>query len=161
MEKSGLAVLTNPDPNLRRVSAPVSVEDLRSPETQAFIDRMEIAMREFDGVGLAAPQVGDARRIIVVLEGERASTYVNPEIVGTSFRTAVGEEGCLSVPGVYGLVKRHRTVKVKALKRDGTPIETEAGGLDAVIFQHEVDHLNGVLFIDKVERFTDGGKGKL
>ena len=161
MTNSGLTVLTNPHPELRRVSAAVTSADLASKETQAFIDQLEIAMREFDGVGIAAPQVGDKRRIIVALIGGRAQTFVNPELVSKSFRTAMGEEGCLSVPGVYGLVKRCRTVKVKALTRDGAPVELDCGGLEAVIFQHEIDHLDGILFIDKVEKFTSAGRSKL
>lgn len=161
MTKSGLTVLTNPNPELRQVSAVVTPEDLASKETQAFIDQLEVAMHEFDGVGIAAPQVGVKKRIIVVHMEDGAKTFVNPEIVSKSFRTITGEEGCLSVPGIYGLVKRSRTAKVKALTRDGKSVEMSVAELPSVIFQHEIDHLNGILFIDKVEKFTTAGQSQL
>jgi len=122
---------------------------------------------------MAAVQVGVVKQIIVMDLGDREVDapapqdepvdeqarrnpryFVNPEIVARSFRTFLFEEGCLSVPGVWGMVKRHRGVKVKALDEIGKEVTVEADGLEAVIFQHEIDHLDGVLFIDRVEKFT-------
>ncbi len=153
MKKSGLTVLTNPHPELRRVSSIVSAKDLASPETQAFIDQLETAMIEYDGVGIAAPQVGVKKRIIIVKMDGHVTAFVNPEIISTSFRTSLSEEGCLSVPGVFGLVKRNRHAKVKTQSRDGKEMILDTKDLTAYVFQHEIDHLNGVLFIDKVEKY--------
>ncbi len=158
-----LTIVTNPDPRLRQRSAEVSREELALPETQAFLDELEEAMHIYDGIGIAAPQVGVSKRIIVVnLEGHGgAQVLVNPEITQRSFRMADGEEGCLSVPGIFGMVRRHRAVKAKALRRDGTEITLDLKDLPAVILQHEIDHLDGILFIDKVTKYTEAGSSKL
>lgn len=149
-----LSILTNPNPLLRRVSAPVTSEDLASKETQAFIDDLEVAMVEHDGVGLASPQVGVAKRIIATNAHGKTQAFINPEIIEKSFRTERSEEGCLSVPGVFGFVKRHKSITVKALTRDGKEVTLKLSDLAAFVFQHEIDHLNGILFIDKVEKYT-------
>lgn len=160
--KTSLHILTNPNPLLRKRSVEVTPEELAQPETQAFLDELEKAMFEYDGVGIAAPQVGVNKRFIVVnAEGNGATVFVNPEILDKSFRTAEGEEGCLSVPGIYGLVKRHKRVKVQALTREGKEVFFDLSGLPAVVWQHEIDHLNGVLFIDKVTKYTEAGTSKL
>lgn len=159
---TSLHILTNPDPRLRQRSEEVTPEELAQPETQAFLDELEKAMFAYDGVGIAAPQVGVFKRCIVVnAEGNGATVYCNPEILEKSFRTAEGEEGCLSVPGVYGLVKRHKRVTVRAVTRDAKVVTLELDGLAAVVWQHEIDHLNGVLFIDKITKYTKAGTSKL
>jgi peptide deformylase len=138
------------DPVLRRKAEPVSevTEELR-----ALIDDMLETMYAEDGVGLAGPQVGRGIRVIVVdphEEGSRALTLVNPQILAASEDVSRREEGCLSVPGLSEVVERWSTVVVEALDRDGRPVRIEADGLLARILQHEIDHLDGILFIDRV-----------
>lgn len=138
------------DPVLRGVAAPLAeVTD----ETRRLIDDMMETMYAADGVGLAAPQVGIEQRVIVIdvqEEGVQPLALVNPEIVVSSTETERGEEGCLSIPGLRDVVERPARVVVTALGRDGAPQRIEADGLLARALQHEVDHLNGVLFIDRV-----------
>lgn len=108
------------------------------------------------GIGLAAPQVGTNKRIIIVQTKNGPTAFINPKIFSTSLFKNSGEEGCLSVPGVWGVVKRFKKVKIKALNRQGEKIIIKADGLESRIFQHEIDHLDGLLFIDKVEKITHG-----
>lgn len=136
------------DPVLRKVSKVVTNFEDR---TQILIDDMIETMNEAKGVGLAAPQVGILKRIVVVDIGEGPIVLVNPEIV-----EAKGEinekEGCLSIPGKEGNVVRPEYVKVKAQDRRGNAIELEGKELLARAFCHEIDHLNGILYIDKLEK---------
>jgi peptide deformylase len=115
-----------------------------------LIDDMLYTMYEAPGIGLAAPQVGEDIRVLVADVSEDKSqpiALVNPEIVATDGLIEY-EEGCLSLPGIYAVVRRPSKIKVRGLDRDGNPIEIEAEDLLAVCLQHEIDHLNGVLFID-------------
>jgi len=153
-----LPILKEPNPILRQVAAPVSLDDLAAPETQALLDQMIETMFAANGVGLAAPQVGVSKRMIAVLMNEKPYVFANPEIVSSNPRKTDSEEGCLSVPETFGIVKRSRGVQVKALDRSGKPATVKVSGLPAVIFQHEIDHLNGTLFIDKVERLVESPK---
>jgi peptide deformylase len=129
-------------------------------ELQALIDDMVDTMREAPGVGLAAPQVDVPLRVIVVEFGDeedeeappRLYTMVNPEISRPSREQMVGNEGCLSIPSIIGEVERPAAVTVKGLNRHGQPMKIKANGWLARIFQHEVDHLNGVLFVDRASR---------
>lgn len=149
------AVLTNPNPDLRISSEPVSVSELETPELTKLIADLIDTMRAENGVGIAAPQVGIRKRVIIVDTGENTpQAFLNPEIVSTSLAKIDSEEGCLSVPGVFGIVRRHKWVKVRAMMPNGDLVEIKAEGFPATIFQHETDHLNGVLFIDKVTRYT-------
>ena len=138
-------VRTKEDPILRKTSKIVKSIDDR---TQILIDDMLDTMYKEDGVGLAAPQVGILKRIIVIDVGEGPITVINPEII-----EAKGEicdnEGCLSVPGENGEVIRPQYVRVKGLNRKGEEFEIQGEGLLARAFCHEIDHLNGILFIDK------------
>ena len=109
-------------------------------------------MQEANGVGLAAPQVGIRRRIVVIDVGEGPIELMNPEILRESEEMDEDTEGCLSFPGKYGLVKRPRSVTVRAQDRDGNLFELEGEGLLARAFCHEIDHLDGVLFITRVSR---------
>lgn len=130
------------------------------PELQKLIDDMLETMREAPGVGLAAPQVGVSRRVIVVEFGDeedeeiplRLYVFVNPEIVRVSSEMVAGTEGCLSIPGLVGNVERPDAVTVKGLNRYGQPTKVKASGWLARIFQHEVDHLDGVLFVDRADK---------
>lgn len=143
------------DPVLEKVCRPVTEFNAR---LHTLLDDMAETLEESGGVGLAAPQVGVLRRAVLVIEtnvAEDEDEYIieliNPEIVETSGEQD-GAEGCLSVPGEYGLVKRPMTVKVRAQDRFGNPLEVEGTGLTARCFCHELDHLEGVVFTSKAER---------
>ncbi len=142
-----LDILTYPDKRLRQVARPVETVDDRLRQR---VDDMFETMYEAPGIGLAAVQVGMGERVVVIDVSEdkdRPLCLVNPEIVASSGVEEM-EEGCLSLPGVYGLVSRSAEVTVRALDRQGEPFEMQADGLLAVCIQHEIDHLDGKLFID-------------
>ena len=148
---SRLEILHYPDPRLRRRAESVSVVD---DDMRRLIDDMLETMYDAPGIGLSAPQVNVAKRVITVdVSKDRSAplALVNPEIrwVDGEMET---EEGCLSVPGVYELVKRPERVRVSALDRDGHSREIDAEGLLAVCIQHEIDHLDGRLFVDYLSR---------
>ncbi|MFN3507432.1 MAG: peptide deformylase [Allorhizobium sp.] len=143
-----------PDPLLRQVSAPVERVDA---ELEQLIDDMLETMYEAPGIGLAAIQVGVPRRLLVIdlaKEGEEPAplVFINPEILKSSDDRSVYEEGCLSIPDYYAEVERPAAITVKSIGRDGKEQMTEADGLLATCLQHEIDHLNGVLFIDHISR---------
>ena len=139
------------DPVLRRRSERV---DTVTPEIEAMLDAMVETMHASVGIGLAATQVGIERRMLVLDEGKGVvGAYLNPVIVELG-GTQVGEEGCLSLPGIYADVRRAEWVVVEAQDRIGAAIRRRAGGLVARVFQHEIDHLDGVLFIDRIDRVT-------
>lgn len=150
-------IVTVPDPVLRRKAQKVRQFDAN---LQQLIDDMIETMRAAPGVGLAAPQVGVAQRVIVVEYGEdededkppRLYVVVNPEIVEVSAETEMGVEGCLSIPDLVGEVERYRRIVVKGQNRRGQPIKLKLQGWVARIFQHEIDHLEGVLFTDRAVR---------
>lgn len=150
-------VVKVPDPVLRRKAHKVSEFD---KGLQQLIDDMIDTMRDEPGVGLAAPQVGVSSKVIVVEFGdendpekpEKLYAVVNPEIVEKSEDLETGIEGCLSIPAMVGEVERHTAVVVKGLNRHGRPVKIKAQGWLARIFQHEIDHLNGVLFTDRATR---------
>jgi peptide deformylase len=100
-------------------------------------------------------QIGVHKRVIIVDEGTGPQAYINPTIVSRSFRKGhFIEEGCLSIPGIWGYVTRNKKIRVNALNRHGDDVSIKADGLASVIFQHEIDHLDGILFIDKVDEYT-------
>ncbi|MDR5694969.1 MAG: peptide deformylase [Armatimonadota bacterium] len=121
-----------------------------SPRIQQLIDAMVETMRAYHGLGLAAPQVGEGVRVIVVEVGDRLLALVDPEIVAAEGEE-VGEEGCLSIPGIVAEVKRATKVRVRALNRRGKRVTVDAVGLLARVLQHEIDHLDGILITDRVE----------
>ena len=146
-----LPIMTYGAAVLRKVAQPVSDID---QELQRLIDDMAETMFSAPGVGLAAPQVGVSSRIVVItsledLEKRDFVALINPEIISTEGEE-VAEEGCLSVPELRMEVPRAETVRVRALDRQGKPVEIEGAGLTARILQHEIDHLNGLLFIDRL-----------
>ncbi len=144
-----LNILKEGDPALRKTSRPVTDINLR---TKRLIDDMVETMRKADGVGLAAPQVGVLRRIVVIeVEEGNVLELINPEILEMSGEQ-IGKEGCLSVPGKQGIVKRPSYVKVKALNRKGEECVYEGTELLARCFCHELDHLDGTLYIDKATK---------
>ena len=147
-------ILVVPDPILKKISARVDVVD---DDLRALMDDMLETMYAAPGIGLAAIQVGVPRRVIVMdlarPEEEPAPQYfVNPEILWASEETAPYEEGCLSVPEIYDEVERPSHVKIRYQNYQGEQIEEDAEGLYAVCIQHEMDHLEGVLFIDHLSR---------
>ena len=144
-------ILTYPDPFLLRKASPVARPDER---TRDLVRDMFETMYASSGIGLAAPQVGVGKRVIVVdvspVEKEIAPlALVNPEIVERK-GLVEGTEGCLSIPGVEGVVPRAESVLVRGLDPQGTPVQLHAEGLLARALQHEIDHLDGILFIDRI-----------
>lgn len=154
-------IVTLPELVLRRKAHAVNKFD---KNLQTLIDDMVETMREAPGVGLAAPQIGLSERLIVVEYYEKPEdedneeapkkvwAVVNPEIIKASDEMLFGIEGCLSIPNMVGEVERHAAIQVKGLNKHGKPIKIKAQGWLARIFQHEIDHLNGVLFTDRATR---------
>lgn len=150
-------IVTLPAPVLRRKARKVT--DF-GQELQDLIEDMIETMRAAPGVGLAAPQVNESLRVIVVEFGDEEDeeaprklyVVVNPEIVRYSKETVTGTEGCLSIPGFVGEVERFQAVTIKGFNRHGKPQRIRAEGWLARIFQHEIDHLEGVLYIDRTEK---------
>ncbi|GAA5346138.1 peptide deformylase [Planifilum fimeticola] len=142
-------IVKYPDPILREKAQPVKKFHAR---LHKLLDDMAETMYDAKGVGLAAPQVGILKRVIVVDPGDGLIEVVNPELVDLEGEQLSPPEGCLSIPGLLGEVRRANRLKVKGQDRHGEPFEMEAEGYLARIFQHEVDHLNGILFIDRAER---------
>lgn len=170
---------------LRETAEPVPEELFGSAKLAKLIaDMTEALDREIEGVALAAPQVGVSWRLFIVRKDRtlppppadnqgptlnpnsqgrtlvapppaEVEVYINPEILKTSRKRARSDEGCLSVRGVYGTTNRHERVTIRARRTDGTSFERGAGGLLAQIFEHEVDHLNGILFIDHAEHLIE------
>jgi peptide deformylase len=144
-------IVKDPDPILRKKSKPVTKIN-RS--IHKLLDDMAETMYDADGVGLAAPQVGVLKRVIVIdtreEDGPGLIEMINPEIVEYS-GTQIGPEGCLSIPDLNGEVRRHKKIRVKGLDRHGNEVEMEAEDFLARVFQHEIDHLNGILFTDIAE----------
>jgi peptide deformylase len=152
-------IVTLPEPVLRRKAKPITKFD---KDLQTLIDDMIDTMRDAPGVGLAAPQVNILQQLAVIEYSEdeddeeqeakpkpkKLYVIINPEIIKASDEKVMGVEGCLSIPGLIGKVERHQAIQVKALNRHGSPVKLKVDGWLARIFQHEIDHLNGVLFTD-------------
>lgn len=155
LDDMGLRVY--PDPILKKPAEPFS---LPLPDNiEAAAERMMEIMYDYQGIGLAGPQAGLSLRIIVFdlsEERDQATALINPEIISTSKEKVKEEEGCLSFPEIHGYVIRHESVKVKGLNLKGEEVELEGSGLMAAMFQHEIDHLNGVTFVDRL-----GATGKM
>jgi peptide deformylase len=147
-------ILILPDKRLRQVSKPVAKIDAA---VKKLVEDMFETMYEAPGIGLAAIQIGEPVRVVTMDlakkdEPKQPQVFINPELVATSETRNVHEEGCLSIPEYYEEVERPAEVKVKYLDLDGKPQEIEANGLLATCLQHEIDHLNGVLFIDHISK---------
>ena len=163
-------IVTLPEPVLRRKAKPITKFD---KNLQTVIDDMIETMRDAPGVGLAAPQINISQQLAVIeyaededdedendgmdekpkpIKPKQLFVIINPEIVKASEEKVVGIEGCLSIPGLLGEVERHEALQVKALNRYGKPVKLKVDGWLARIFQHEIDHLNGVLFTDHATR---------
>jgi len=165
MNNEKLKIRINPDSVLRKKAESISPEKIKKKDFQKLIADMKAALLSSkNGVGLAAPQIGVSRSVFIALEnaekqnpedqgkdipkGEKILVFINPKIIKRSRNTDMMFEGCLSTPDIYGEIKRARQVTIEALNEKGEKIARGAGGILAEIFQHEIDHLNGILFID-------------
>lgn len=150
-----LKILHYPDPRLRHIALPV---DHVNDTVRRLVDDMAETMYQAPGIGLAAIQVERSLRVVVIDISEQRNAlrvFINPEIIQRN-GVQVMEEGCLSVPGIYDEVERAQHIRVRALDRDGRPFELEAEGLLAVCIQHEIDHLDGKVFVDYLSRLKQG-----
>lgn len=136
-----------PDPILKKRA--MAIAEI-TPEIRKLGEYMLETMRAHQGVGLAGPQVGVSQRVIVVQDGDKAIVCVNPEITRQSRETSVQEEGCLSIPTIFLLIRRPVRITVVYQDLDGKQIRKNTAGLTARIFQHEIDHLNGILIINRL-----------
>ncbi|MBX6426801.1 MAG: peptide deformylase [Variibacter sp.] len=147
-------IIILPDPRLRLVSEPVTAID---DDIRRLVEDMFDTMYDAPGIGLAAIQIGVPKRVVTVDlakkdEPRAPQVFINPEILARSEETSVYEEGCLSIPDVHEDVERPARIRVRYLDLDGKPHEIEADGLLATCLQHEIDHLNGILFIDHISK---------
>lgn len=171
-KKKEKLILDKDAPVLRQVAKAVDPKDIGTKALTSILAKMKKALHaEDDGVAIAAPQIGESLRIFVVSgqaltlakklrakeDGKTTEdmVFINPEIIKLSQKKKKMEEGCLSVRWLYGQVKRSEKITIKALNEKGEKVEKGASGLLSQIFQHEIDHLNGVLFIDKAENLED------
>jgi peptide deformylase len=141
------------DPVLRHPARPVT---RITSETSRLIKKMADTMRDASGLGLAAPQVGISTRIIVydANEGDGLKVLINPKILSMSGEQTEPKEGCLSIPGLQGVVKRANEIRVKGYDEKNRPVTRRVKGLEARVIQHEIDHLDGILFIDRADPDT-------
>lgn len=147
-----LPILTHPHPILRKKTAAVSLSQLAEPKFQRFLDVLSVTMKESDGIGLAAIQTGELVSVAVVMMDEGPMHFINPQILTYGKKKQVDVEGCLSVPGVEGMVARATEIRVQSLNRKGNTLTFVAHDYFARVLQHEIDHLNGVLYIDRAEK---------
>lgn len=152
-----LPIITLPNPVLRKKAQPVDPARITQSSFQRFVDDMIKTMYEANGVGLAAPQVGISDQIFVMTMDGKAHIFINPVISHMS-KTKEEHEGCLSIPGVWGNVQRAIELDVSALDRNGKAVSITAKGYMAHVIQHEVDHLNGMLFIDRAHHVEDAAR---
>ena len=145
-----LKIIQESDPVLRKKAEPI--KDPKAPEIQKLIADMILTMKAANGIGLAAPQIGKSLRIFTAQVEDKIYVFINPEVKNFSNNRVPFEEGCLSVPKIWGPVVRPKKLTIKALDEDGKPIKIRAKGLLARVIQHEMDHLDGKLFIDKAEK---------
>ncbi len=146
-----LEITKEPTKILRERAKEVNPKEMTTPQMKQLILDMKETMFAANGIGIAAPQVNKSIRLIIVLGTDGPITVFNPEIKKKSLRGVISEEGCLSVPKKYGTVKRYRTLTVKGCNEHGEKFTAKTEGMTAIIFQHEIDHLNGALFIDKAK----------
>ena len=149
-----LKIYIHPNEILRKISQKVTKEEVLQPKFQQLISDMAETMVKKDGIGLAGPQVGQSVRLIAVNTKDGVLALVNPVITNHSLRKEWGEEGCLSLPNTFGQVKRYKKVHCKFIDEKGNNRKIEAGGLMARVIQHEIDHLDGILFIDKAKEIV-------
>jgi peptide deformylase len=146
-----LKIITNPNPILRKKSKEIGKNKISSKEMKELYLDMGKLMLLKDGVGLAAPQIGKNIRLCVVNTKDGVQCLINPKIIKKSWAKESGEEGCLSIPDVFGKVRRHKKITCEYIDKNKKIIKLDADGLLARVIQHEVDHLDGILFIDKAK----------
>ncbi len=146
-----LDIILNPNSVLRMTAKEIEKKDITSPQMRELAEDMFQTMMEKDGVGLAAPQIGKSIRLVVIHTKEGSLFLFNPKIIKKSILKEWDEEGCLSVPMYFGEVKRHRSVTCSFFDENGEKRKVTAHGLLARVMQHEIDHLDGILFIDKAK----------
>lgn len=150
-------IIKYPNSILRKTAEKVVSFDNKIKEISEEMYRI---MKKSEGIGLAGPQVNINKRIIIVgnLSNEEYNVYINPEITSFSDGKEISEEGCLSLPNIFGLVKRSKKIYLKYNDLEGNKIKEKIKGLKAIVIQHEIDHLNGILFIDRAETITKGNE---
>ncbi len=148
-------IVTHPNKKLREKSKRLLKKDITSKKIQKVLLDMKETMVKKDGVGLAAPQIGIQKRIITICTKDGELAFINPRILKRSWKKETDQEGCLSVPGVNGDVKRNYRVLVEAYNENAIRFKIDAKGLMARIFQHEIDHLDGILFIDTAKNIKE------
>ena len=153
-----LKIVQEDDPVLRKKAEPV--KNPSDFKIKRLIADMIATMKNANGIGLAAPQIGHSLRLLTVSMEDRINVFINPEIKDLSDEAILFEEGCLSIQKIWGMVVRPKKLTIKALDENGKPIKIRAKGLLARIIQHEMDHLNGTLFIDKAEKLYKIEKNK-
>ena len=162
-----LKIIKHPDPILRQKAQDIKEKNIKSKETHNLIKKMIVTLKKAKGAGLAAPQIGKSIKLILVCnyneindatfynfyhnKNDKILILINPKITNKSWSKEICEEGCFSIPGIFSQVKRSKKITVKALNKNGEKIKFEAENLLARIIQHEVDHLNGILFIDRTK----------
>ncbi len=151
-----LPITIYPEPILLKRARKVKIAELKSKEIQQLILDMGRTMKEKDGIGLAAPQVGQSLRLIVINTEAGNLVLVNPKFLYKSLKKEIGEEGCLSLPGIFGLIKRSVKVRVSGLDKNGKKVRFTASGFFARVLQHEVDHINGKVIISRLKKVTQG-----
>jgi len=152
-----LKLVLVPNEILHTPCDPIDPANLQDPLFQTLISDMKKTMKHENGVGLAAPQIGKLIRLMIVdLEDRGPTAFINPIIIGSSPHKVESEEGCLSIPKVFGYVSRSKEVDIEALGEDGKTIKTTFKDYDSIVYQHELDHLNGILFTDpdRLIRYT-------
>lgn len=144
-----LKILTQPNPVLRKKSVEINLAEIKNRGFKKLISDMGKTMLKTDGVGLAAPQIGKNIRLAVINFKDGVFCLINPKLTKKSWAREFGQEGCLSIPGVFGQVKRHKKISLTYYDGQGKKVKLTAVGLMARVIQHEIDHLDGILFIDK------------
>lgn len=152
-----LPIITNPNPILRKKSLEISADKINSREFQELLLDMEETMIKKDGAGLAAPQIGQNIRALVISDGKKIIFLINPQITKKSWAREIAEEGCLSVLNdqgeiIYALVERHKKINCVYWNKKGFKTKLKADKMLARVIQHEIDHLDGILFIDKIAK---------
>ncbi|PIR96982.1 MAG: peptide deformylase [Candidatus Doudnabacteria bacterium CG10_big_fil_rev_8_21_14_0_10_41_10] len=148
-------LVTSPNEILRNKNAEIKFP--LSSDIKKLIDQMKYDVKRFNGIGLAAPQIGKNLKLAIInLEHYNIPAFpiINPKITSKSFRKETMEEGCLSIPGKFGVVKRPKKITVKFYREDGKKVKLKVDGLTAKVFQHEIDHLNGIIILDKWDKKT-------
>jgi len=154
-----LKVITVPNKILREKTMPLKKEEFNSPKLKEIIEEMKKTMQAENGIGLSANQVGFNKSFFIAFFNKKIYAFFNPEIVKESRKKIISQEGCLSIPGTIAFLPRSKSIILKAKKIDGREIEMKLFGLPAIICQHEIDHLNGILITDKAKKIIDIKKG--